>query len=98
MNENDLSSVYQGASVFVYPSLYEGFGLPPLEALASGIPTIAFNSPSMHVNFTLKIDKDHLARLILNLIERALLPKIKIPLWKETAIKTLETYSKIIQD
>lgn len=36
----DLPAVYAGARLFVYPSIYEGFGLPPLEAMASGVPTI----------------------------------------------------------
>lgn len=36
----DLPAIYQGAAVFVYPSLYEGFGIPILEALCSGIPVI----------------------------------------------------------
>lgn len=36
----DLPAIYQGATVFVYPSLYEGFGIPILEALCSGIPVI----------------------------------------------------------
>jgi len=38
---------YSGAEVFVYPSLYEGFGLPPLEAMACGIPVIASNRASL---------------------------------------------------
>lgn len=38
--EADLPAIYAGASLFVYPSVYEGFGLPPLEAMASGVPTI----------------------------------------------------------
>jgi len=36
----DLPALYAGARLFVYPSIYEGFGLPPLEAMASGVPTI----------------------------------------------------------
>ena len=36
----ELPAVYAGARVFIYPSIYEGFGLPPLEAMASGVPTI----------------------------------------------------------
>lgn len=36
----DLPDLYRSASVFVYPSLYEGFGLPPLEAMACGVPVI----------------------------------------------------------
>ena len=39
-SEAALASLYAGALVLVYPSLYEGFGLPPLEAMASGTPVI----------------------------------------------------------
>jgi len=42
-----LVRLFQGARVFVYPSLYEGFGLPPAEALACGIPTIVSTSSSL---------------------------------------------------
>ena len=42
-----LVRVFQGASLFVYPSFYEGFGLPPAEALACGIPTIISNASSL---------------------------------------------------
>ncbi len=38
---SDLPSIYQSASVFVYPSFFEGFGIPVLEALTSGVPVIA---------------------------------------------------------
>ena len=40
IEEYDKSALYQKARVFVFPSLYEGFGFPPLEAMASGVPTI----------------------------------------------------------
>jgi glycosyltransferase involved in cell wall biosynthesis len=39
--EEDLPDLYRGASVFLYPSLYEGFGLPPIEAMACGCPVMA---------------------------------------------------------
>jgi glycosyltransferase involved in cell wall biosynthesis len=42
-----LVRLMQAASIFVYPSLYEGFGLPPAEAMACGIPTIASNRSSL---------------------------------------------------
>jgi glycosyltransferase involved in cell wall biosynthesis len=41
--DEDLASLYSGAIAFVYPSLYEGFGLPPLEAMACGTPVITSN-------------------------------------------------------
>lgn len=45
--EEDLPPLLTGASVFVFPSLYEGFGLPPLEAMACGTPVVASNTSSM---------------------------------------------------
>jgi glycosyltransferase involved in cell wall biosynthesis len=45
--DEDLPELYRGALLLVFPSLYEGFGLPILEAMASGIPVIASNTSSM---------------------------------------------------
>jgi alpha-1,3-rhamnosyl/mannosyltransferase len=42
-----LPDLYRGASLFVYPSFYEGFGLPVLEAMACGIPVVASNTSSL---------------------------------------------------
>src|SRR5690606_35076804 len=42
-----LPIAYRLASVFVFPSLYEGFGLPPLEAMASGTPVVTSNVSSL---------------------------------------------------
>jgi glycosyltransferase involved in cell wall biosynthesis len=43
----DLPLFYNGADLFVYPSLYEGFGLPPIEAMACGTPVITSNVSSL---------------------------------------------------
>ena len=44
---NELPLIYAGARVFVFPSLYEGFGLPVLEAMASGIPVVCSNASTL---------------------------------------------------
>jgi len=45
--DEELPSLYSGASVFVFPSFYEGFGMPPLEAMACGVPVITSNNSSL---------------------------------------------------
>lgn len=47
VSEEDLVKFYNAADLFVYPSLYEGFGLPPLEAMACGTPVITSNTSSL---------------------------------------------------
>ena len=44
VSEEELVSLYQGAHLYVFPSLYEGFGLPPLEAMRCGVPVVASKS------------------------------------------------------
>ena len=46
-NDTALNEAYQNAAAFVYPSAYEGFGLPPLEAMARNCPVISSNTSSM---------------------------------------------------
>lgn len=45
--DTELPALYRGATVFAYPSLYEGFGLPPLEAMASGVPVISSTAAAL---------------------------------------------------
>ncbi|MEY3470861.1 MAG: hypothetical protein RLZZ223_211 [Candidatus Parcubacteria bacterium] len=70
----DKPIVYKLARVFVYPSLYEGFGFPPLEAMASGTPTIVANNsvfPEIVLNSAYKTspyDKLELSDIIYNIL------------------------------
>jgi glycosyltransferase involved in cell wall biosynthesis len=45
--DEDLALLYSGAALFVFPSLYEGFGLPLIEAMACGVPVVASNTSSV---------------------------------------------------
>ncbi|MFC3607429.1 glycosyltransferase family 4 protein [Stutzerimonas tarimensis] len=47
LSDDELADQYRGATAFVFPSLYEGFGIPPLEAQACGCPVIAAHSASI---------------------------------------------------
>ncbi len=47
VEDEDKAAIYSGASLFVYPSIYEGFGLPPLEAMSCGAPVVCSNRTSL---------------------------------------------------
>jgi glycosyltransferase involved in cell wall biosynthesis len=47
IDEQEVVALFQGASVFAFPSRYEGFGLPPLEAMAAGVPVVSSNATAL---------------------------------------------------
>ncbi len=74
VDSDDLPLLYAGARLFVFPSLYEGFGLPILEAMSSGIPVVCSNSsslPEVAEGVALMCDADDVEALT-NSIERGL--------------------------
>jgi glycosyltransferase involved in cell wall biosynthesis len=108
--ESDLPALYTGARCFVYPSYFEGFGIPPLEAMRCGTPTITGNRtcfPEIIADGGLMIDPfDERAMLgaILQVLSdsnlRADLRKKGIRRaslfdWNETARQTLSVYEKV---
>jgi glycosyltransferase involved in cell wall biosynthesis len=47
VDDEDLPALYAGADAFLYPTLYEGFGLPIVEAMASGIPVLTSSNSAL---------------------------------------------------
>lgn len=109
VKDSDLPFFYNGAEIFVFPSLYEGFGLPVLEALACGTPTICSNSSSLPevggdaVLYFNPQSADELVFKIKSLLDNEDLRKtlrkkgmerVKWFTWEKTAQKTLEVLKR----
>jgi glycosyltransferase involved in cell wall biosynthesis len=61
VSDEELARLYRGAAVFTYPSRFEGFGIPVVEALASGVPTVVSSHPSLDEacgSVALRVDPD----------------------------------------
>lgn len=107
----DLSAIYSGALGFIYPSFYEGFGLPPLEAMQCGTPVITSNTSSLpEVVGSAGImidptDSDALCQSMLNLINDSSL-RVKLSWkglerakqfsWQKCARETINVYKHIL--
>lgn len=112
IEDHELQKVYHLASVFVFPSLYEGFGIPPLEAMASGCPVISSNVaslPEVIGEAGLLIDPrssykiaDAIYSLSTNdharnlLIEKGKIQAGKFS-WEESANKALEIFKRVFE-
>ena len=67
VEDEDKPAVYSGARLFVFPSLYEGFGLPPLEAMSCGAPVICSNRtslPEVVGDAAISIDPDDISSMV----------------------------------
>ncbi len=111
LSPRDLDAVYRAADVFVYPSLYEGFGLPVIEAMARGIPTVTSNTsslPEVAGEAALGVNPRsvrEIARAIetvltdLDLADRLSIAgrrRAERFSWDETARMTLEVYEQVV--
>jgi glycosyltransferase involved in cell wall biosynthesis len=107
---DELRSLYSYADLFVFPSLYEGFGLPPLEAMACGAPVITSNTsslPEVVGDAALQVDPrdvEALAHAMKSVLEDESLAailrargfdRVKRFSWEETARRTLEVYRRV---
>lgn len=113
VSSDDLSCLYSGAEFFIYPSLYEGFGLPPLEAMACGCPVITSNISSMPEvvddagilidPYNLDEMTEQMERLLL---DEGLREKLKVKglerakqfTWEKTARETLKVYEEVYNE
>jgi len=107
---NELASVYANAEMFVFPSIYEGFGFPLLEAMAYGVPSIAARSsslPEIGGDAALYFDPSD-ARELEQRIESLLVDdalrgelirrgkdRVKEFQWSDTAARTLEVFRNV---
>ncbi|OGM04177.1 hypothetical protein A3E15_02855 [Candidatus Woesebacteria bacterium RIFCSPHIGHO2_12_FULL_42_9] len=105
-----LVSLYNSASVFVYPSLYEGFGIPILEAMACGCPVITSNygavkevagnaayfvNPKSPTQISKAMEKIITDKRLYRKLRASGLKRVKQFSWEKTARKTLEIYNRV---
>lgn len=110
VHEADLPALYNLASLFVFPSLYEGFGLPPLEAMACGTPVVASNAsslPEVVGGAALMVDPKDTDALSAAMISALTQPELRRQLtekgltraktfqWRHTAERLLELYKRV---
>ena len=109
IEEEDKPAIYSGASVFVFPSLYEGFGLTPLEAMSCGTPVICSNRtslPEVVGDAAISLDPDD-TRAIVEAMRSVLtsselqadlrsrsLQRASLFNWRKTAAETITAYEE----
>ncbi|MEW6002589.1 MAG: glycosyltransferase family 1 protein [Nitrospirota bacterium] len=112
VDEKLLLSLYNHASIFIYPSLYEGFGLPPLEAMACGVPIIISDIQPLREltgDAALAFDPKE-AEGLMDLIDKLIsseslrsemiqrgLRKVREYSWENVAALTIQTYRRAIE-
>jgi len=109
--DNDLPAIYNLASALIFPSFYEGFGFPPIEAMACGCPVIASNAaslPEICEDAVLYVDpyktEDIAQKIELLLTDESLIDRLKEMgfqrvrqfTWERCAVETLKTIEEII--
>jgi len=111
--DKDLPDLYRGATLFVFPSLYEGFGLPALEAMACGTPVVCSNTSSLpeivgDAALTFEpTDVDGMAQTMARALadgglretlRQRGLARARQFTWQRTARETLEVYREVLKN
>ncbi len=110
VSDRDLAVIYNGASIFMYPSFYEGFGFPPLEAMACGCPTIVSNvsslpevvgdaaelvDPKDHEEIACSIEKLLSDKAKQETMRQKGMARAQMFSWDDTVRKTLKLYEEL---
>ncbi len=113
VNDGDLHKLYVGARCHVHPAHYEGFGLPPLEAMACGTPTIVSNVsslPEVVGDAALMVNPENWEELAIAMhrlltddqlhaeLREKGLQRARCFSWEQAAERTLEVYRRVIED
>jgi glycosyltransferase involved in cell wall biosynthesis len=108
--DEHLPALFNAAEVFAFPSIFEGFGLPPLEAMASGVPVVcsdASSLPEVVGDAALRLPPRHVTAWVRALrrvlvdsslrasLRRRGLDRARLFTWEATARKTLEVYQSL---
>jgi glycosyltransferase involved in cell wall biosynthesis len=111
VRDEELPLLYNCADLFVYPSLYEGFGLPPLEAMACGVPIITSNTsslPEVVGNAGIMVDPNDIESLsdemyrvledkeLKHRMSRDGLKRSKMFTWEKTVNDVIKVYNEVL--
>lgn len=109
IEEEDKPAIYSGASLFVFPSLYEGFGLTPLEAMSCGTPVICSNRtslPEVVGDAAINFDPDNVREMVQAMHSVLTNDELQADLrarslkraaqfnWHKTAVETIATFEE----
>ncbi len=111
VSDDELLTLYKHATLYTFPSLYEGFGLPPLEAMSHGVPVVSSNrtclpeilgeaalyaDPEDHEQFASAIERALVDEDIRFELKQKGVEELKRYSWKRMAEETLDVYSEFL--